>query len=292
MANEWDGSTDTDWSEDTNWSLGHKPQAGEDVVIPPTSNDPETTENSDFYGDLTVQSGAKLTINAGHSLKANTNNKTLTVDSGALLDIDGSSGSDAILDINSLSNFDINIDGYLKMNNGVIDNMNNSTPIDIHGGWITAWNSQINGLVRWRFSGCARCIQLVQCTVTKYLLTPTLTADGYTFTFDIKYSSIEITDDNTMASSNIPGGTTKSIKTGQKERTLKIEGACLNTSWDVIEELRGLCVEQSDGTYKKLTFMCNDLPNMAISGYMKIINRFEGPLYPKMYQLIIVESRF
>lgn len=292
VLNTWDGSTDTDWDDGTNWDQGHKPEAGEDVLIPNVTNDPVTTGDASIHGDLTIQASAKLTISAGDTLTAEVDNKTLTVDAGGHLKLAGTLGNLAVFDCNSLADFTLDIDGYLEMVYGKIDNMNNAVPIDIEDGWIMAWNSEIVGLIRWRFAGCARVLQLIETTVTKYLITPTLTSGTDAFTFDVKYSGLQMTEADVWASAGILKGTARGIKTGQQAKVISIKGACLSATWDKISELRGMCLVQSDLSYKKWTFMCGDQTDYAIAGYLTITRGDEGPLYPKFYTITIKESRF
>jgi len=65
----WDGSTDSDWNTAANWDLGLVPSYADIVIIPDvTTNDPiiNTANNGCF--DLTIESGASLTVNAGAGL--------------------------------------------------------------------------------------------------------------------------------------------------------------------------------------------------------------------------------
>nr|NQU92603.1 hypothetical protein [Bacteroidota bacterium] len=68
----WDGSTDSDWNDGTNWDGGSVPTSGDNVVIPNVTNDPviaNYTPGSPAQCDnLTINSGASLTIAAGNAL--------------------------------------------------------------------------------------------------------------------------------------------------------------------------------------------------------------------------------
>lgn len=68
----WDGSTSTDWNVASNWSTNAVPTSADDVVIPSApSNQPHVTLNPGTpaaCGNLTVESGATLTIDAGKAL--------------------------------------------------------------------------------------------------------------------------------------------------------------------------------------------------------------------------------
>lgn len=78
----WTGGTSTDWNIGTNWNSGTVPTSGLSVTIPATSNQPHVTQaisSPTVCNNLTIQSGAVLTINAG---KALTVNGTLTNSAG------------------------------------------------------------------------------------------------------------------------------------------------------------------------------------------------------------------
>jgi len=63
----WTGSTDTDWNTATNWMPNVVPTALLDVIIPAATNEPFATDNS-VCRNLTINSGAVVTIPAGKSL--------------------------------------------------------------------------------------------------------------------------------------------------------------------------------------------------------------------------------
>jgi endonuclease I len=69
----WIGTTSTDWSDGTNWSTSSVPGLSNDVYIPAVSRQPHIT--SSFVSpaqckNLTIYSGATLTIDAGKALTA------------------------------------------------------------------------------------------------------------------------------------------------------------------------------------------------------------------------------
>jgi hypothetical protein len=70
--NTWDGSTSTDWNVASNWSSNAVPTATDNVVIPSVpSNQPYVTLAPGAPAEcanLTVESGATLTVNAGKAL--------------------------------------------------------------------------------------------------------------------------------------------------------------------------------------------------------------------------------
>jgi hypothetical protein len=292
VLNIWLGTTDTDVDVATNWSLGHVPTTSEDVQIQPSDNDPETTGNFTIDGDLDILVGAKLTVNAGDTLTFTEDSKTLTV-AGYLL-LDGTSGSHAVVDFNSLASFTADITGYLEGNYADIENMNNAVPIDIEGGWIEMFNCTIACDVTWRWSGAARRLLFTgdDTAITNYGV-PTLTTGSDVISFTTKYSGIEHVDSDIGASSNIVQSTGKYIKMGMKPSSIKIDGACLTSAWDVIEDFRALQRKNYAGNYRKVTFFDGDLPTYAISGYLELRDKKrQGPLWPKFYSLIIEESLF
>ncbi|MGI5085912.1 FlgD immunoglobulin-like domain containing protein [Treponema putidum] len=71
----WTGTQNTDWNDYRNWNkngspaaLGETPAAGDDVIIPSTTNKPEITNNDVSIKSLTINSGAQLTISNGKTL--------------------------------------------------------------------------------------------------------------------------------------------------------------------------------------------------------------------------------
>lgn len=71
----WDGSTSTDWNIASNWSSNAVPTSSDDVVIPSApSNQPHVTLSPGTpaqCNNLTVESGATLTVDAGKALTVN-----------------------------------------------------------------------------------------------------------------------------------------------------------------------------------------------------------------------------
>ncbi|MCX6305618.1 MAG: T9SS type A sorting domain-containing protein [Bacteroidetes bacterium] len=69
--NTWDGSASTSWGVAANWSLGHVPLAGENVVISSVpANQPLLSGATGVCNNLTINSGATLTISATSTLNA------------------------------------------------------------------------------------------------------------------------------------------------------------------------------------------------------------------------------
>jgi hypothetical protein len=66
-ASIWDGSTDSNWNTASNWNTGNVPTSGDDIVVDNVANNPIVV--GDFaVKDLTLNSGATLTVNSGSSL--------------------------------------------------------------------------------------------------------------------------------------------------------------------------------------------------------------------------------
>jgi autotransporter-associated beta strand protein len=63
----WTGTTSTDWNTATNWTPNVVPTALHDVIVPTTTNAPLAADNS-LCRNLTINSGAVVTIPAGKSL--------------------------------------------------------------------------------------------------------------------------------------------------------------------------------------------------------------------------------
>lgn len=67
----WDGDTDGDWSEASNWNPNFVPVTVNDVIIADVTNQPVlTTSDQVTCNDLTVNTGATLTIESGASATA------------------------------------------------------------------------------------------------------------------------------------------------------------------------------------------------------------------------------
>ena len=67
----WTGSTDNNWNNGGNWMPNTVPTAADDITIPNTSSKPFIMENfgsPTACNNLTIESGAMLTINQGNAL--------------------------------------------------------------------------------------------------------------------------------------------------------------------------------------------------------------------------------
>ena len=76
LMSTWTGTTSTDWNTSTNWSTGSVPTAFDNVTIPDVTNDPiigAASVATEICNNLTIQSGAVLTISAGKALTINGN---------------------------------------------------------------------------------------------------------------------------------------------------------------------------------------------------------------------------
>ncbi|WP_439129916.1 BspA family leucine-rich repeat surface protein, partial [Polaribacter sp.] len=89
----WTGNTDTDWNTPDNWQDGYISDCSLDVTIPVVTNYPTIDASSEFAVDnLTVDSGASLTIEGGLTVQGNlTTNNGLTLNSGGSIIVDGTS---------------------------------------------------------------------------------------------------------------------------------------------------------------------------------------------------------
>ena len=104
----WTGTTDNDWNKSTNWSPAGVPFTTTSVSIPNVVNDPvvyQAVSSPAQCNDMTIQSGAVVTINTGKALTVNgilTNsagNSGLVVKSGGSL-IESSTGVNATVESN------------------------------------------------------------------------------------------------------------------------------------------------------------------------------------------------
>ena len=76
LPNTWDGTIGTAWNDPGNWSNSSVPIASEDVIIPLKTKKPivdEVSATPAVCKNLTIATGAVLTINAGKALTVNGN---------------------------------------------------------------------------------------------------------------------------------------------------------------------------------------------------------------------------
>ncbi|MEW6745428.1 MAG: hypothetical protein AB1486_21970, partial [Planctomycetota bacterium] len=64
----WTGAVSTNWNTAGNWDTGIVPDATTDVIIAPAANQPSTYSANPQSLDLTIQSGATLTLSGGYDL--------------------------------------------------------------------------------------------------------------------------------------------------------------------------------------------------------------------------------
>ncbi len=92
-AGTWFGTTSTNWNTGSNWCGNAVPIASTDVVIGPATNQP-TINAASFSNNITINSGATLTIAASNSLTVSgnwTNNGTFTPNSNTTVTFNGAS---------------------------------------------------------------------------------------------------------------------------------------------------------------------------------------------------------
>ena len=103
----WIGTTSTDWNTATNWSTGLVPTYSDNATIPDVTNDPiigAASVATEICNNLTIQSGAVLTISAGKALTVNGNLVNATGTTGLVVKSDASgTGSLKILGSTSAS---------------------------------------------------------------------------------------------------------------------------------------------------------------------------------------------
>jgi hypothetical protein len=68
---QWAGTIDTDWDKPQNWLKNTLPQAGSQVVIPVTFNNPVISSSNNTINKLQIKTGASLTIGPTGSLQVN-----------------------------------------------------------------------------------------------------------------------------------------------------------------------------------------------------------------------------
>lgn len=120
----WSGATDNDWNNSTNWNPEGTPGTSTDVIIPNVTNDPiinQGANNPAECNNLTIESGAILTINYGKSLTVNGTLTNNAGTSGLILKSDAT-GTASLL--HNTANVDATIERYLTGNpdpNGTMD---------------------------------------------------------------------------------------------------------------------------------------------------------------------------
>jgi M6 family metalloprotease-like protein len=118
----WTGTIGTDWNVSGNWAGSSVPTSVNSVIIPLTANQPVIKTSAAYCNNLTIQSGAALTINPGYSLTV----------SGTLTNAAGTSGllvkSDAVL-TGSIIHYNADVDATFER---TVTNADFTDPYD---GW-------------------------------------------------------------------------------------------------------------------------------------------------------------
>ncbi len=89
----WTGDTDTEWNTTSNWQDGYCIDCTLDVTIPSVTNHPIIDASTEVtVNDLTINSGAALTIEGGLTINGNlTTNDGLSINSGGSIIVSGTS---------------------------------------------------------------------------------------------------------------------------------------------------------------------------------------------------------
>lgn len=98
----WTGAVSNDWLDPANW-CGGVPVAGTNVVINPVSNQPQINATGAVANNITINSGASLTVGAAGTLSINgafTNNGTFTANTTSAVNYAQASGTQTILAAN------------------------------------------------------------------------------------------------------------------------------------------------------------------------------------------------
>lgn len=126
ISHEWNGSTDTSWSNTTNWSPTSLPVSTSNVRVPNVTNKPVISSNI-LVNDLTVNSGSSVTLNSSITIEGDfTNFGTFTANSGSsIIAKDGASGNITYnRNINFVSG---NLKGWFLMASPIVGQVYNDT---------------------------------------------------------------------------------------------------------------------------------------------------------------------
>lgn len=83
LGNTWTGSTSTAWNTASNWSTGVVPVSTEDVIIPTATNNPVVSTGTANCNNITINTGASLTITGGTMQIAGSINNSGTFNASA-----------------------------------------------------------------------------------------------------------------------------------------------------------------------------------------------------------------
>lgn len=106
----WSGATNSNFSEPTNWRSNNLPSVADDVYIPSAATNPLTVDNTYQVRNLTIETGATVTINSGSNLQVSgdvnhggtlTGTGTLTFNGSSLQTLSGVNGTYANITINN-----------------------------------------------------------------------------------------------------------------------------------------------------------------------------------------------
>lgn len=89
----WTGNTDSDWNTGSNWSSGTVPLVSDNVIIPDVTNNPVVNGESfapAVCNDITLETGAVLTVASGKALTVNGTFTNNSGTSGLVVHSDGS----------------------------------------------------------------------------------------------------------------------------------------------------------------------------------------------------------
>ncbi|MCD4736773.1 MAG: hypothetical protein K8R53_12075, partial [Bacteroidales bacterium] len=146
----WTGAVNNDWFNGGNWTLGTAP-AGEDVIIPDVGEAPFPQVYGGFasVGNLTINTGAKLTIRATGQLTAT---GLTTIDGMLHIISDNSGSSGSFIDEGGLTGTGhFQFDRFLAHGGAPDDGwhyisspVNNTVTGDLIGYWVKEWQEPNN----------------------------------------------------------------------------------------------------------------------------------------------------
>jgi surface protein len=88
----WTGGTDTEWNDFTNWQDGYDSACEIDISVPALTNDPIiNTSTAIIANNLTIDSGASLTVEGALTVNDLITNNGLTISSGGSIIVSGTS---------------------------------------------------------------------------------------------------------------------------------------------------------------------------------------------------------
>lgn len=107
----WDGDTDSNWNTASNWDLNAVPGASDIVTIPSgMSNNPIVSTSGNRCYNLTVESGASVTVNAGQDLTITGN-----LNQEGLLTLESTATTYASLIVNGISTGNVDYKRHVNL---------------------------------------------------------------------------------------------------------------------------------------------------------------------------------